>query len=150
MPRSSTDIPAPQVANLNSLANNAAKPLGVVNFETNNAHDASLKLKVQLAATGIDANGTLELYFIGSADGIDWTDGIDPVSVTDVSGSIVNADRLDVLDANVDNLLVIDVVDIFSAVGNSFQQGCVIVWNKSGAASQATGNDADYQTVNYG
>ncbi|NOR69804.1 MAG: hypothetical protein GQ532_08960 [Methylomarinum sp.] len=150
MARTSNDVPAPQVANLNSLANNAAKPLGLIDFETNSAHDATIKIMAQLAAAGVSVTGTIELYFIGTQDGTDWTDGIDPASAVDVSASIKNAVRLGVIKADVNGLLVTKIVDIFSAVGNGFKQGCVVAWNKSGAATQAAGNDADYQTTNYG
>lgn len=149
MARTPTNIPASQAANLNSLANNAAKPLGVVDFNTNNAHDATVKIEAQLAAAGVSATGTLALYFIGTQDNVDWTDGINPADTADVSTQIKNATLIGSIKADVNGLLALKVSDIFSNIGQGFAQGCVIVWNKSGAALQATGNDADYQTVSY-
>jgi hypothetical protein len=147
MARIPTNTPAPQASNLNSLANNAAKSIGKIDFNTLNAHEATLKLKVVLGAAV--ATGKLDFYFIGSQDDSDWTDGIDPTSTSDLASSIKNARRLPNADANVNGGTVIVNIDIFALVGSGYSFGAILVKNASGAALAASGHDADYQTITY-
>lgn len=147
MARTPTNTAAPQASNLNSLANGAAKSIGKINFNSNNAHLATLKLKVTLASSGLDANGTLELYFLGSQDDIDWTDGIDPTSTSDESSNIVDAIHIGSLHAATASRVVNQTIDLFSRAGNGYAYGAVVVLNSSGAALPASGHDADYQTI---
>jgi hypothetical protein len=149
MARTPTNTPAPQASNLNSLANGAAKSLGKIDFNANNAHEATIKIKAALNSTGVSATGVLEYYFIGSQDDVDWTDGIDPTSTSDVAASIKNSRRIKSSAANANSQVVNETIDIFAFVGSGYSYGAVIVKNSSGAALAASGNDADYQTVVY-
>jgi hypothetical protein len=150
MARTPTNTPAPQGSNLNSLANGAAKSLGKIDFNTNDAHEATIKIKATLGASGVSASGILEFYFIGAQEETgDWTDGIDPTSTSDVAASIKNARRLPTAAANANGQVVSVIIDIFAYVGSGYSYGAIIVKNSSGAALASSGNDADYQTVVY-
>jgi hypothetical protein len=150
MARTPTNTPTPQASNLNSLANGAAKSLGKIDFNSNNAHEATIKIKATLGSSGVSATGVLEFYFIGAQEEFgDWTDGIDPTSTSDVAASIKNARRLPAATANANSQIVNVTLDIFAYVGSGYSYGAVVVKNSSGAALAASGHDADYQTVVY-
>ena len=147
MARTTTDTACPQLTNMNSLANGQAKSLGKIDFETNGAHMATAKVELTLGSSGVSSTGLVNIYFLGSQDDTDWTDGIDPTSTSDVTSSIKNATRIASLNANANSQVVKVVLDLFSLVGDGYSLGALVVANESGAAFAASGHDGDYQTT---
>lgn len=141
------------VTNINSLANNAAKPIGVVDNSTTKALDYRVYLEVSLNTTGVSATGSLEIYLIESSESTtaDFSDGIDPAGTADVSASIKNAPLLAILNANANSQIVRAIIDIGTdlrgLVRNCPKFWSVVVLNKSGAAILATGNEASYTAI---
>ncbi len=149
MPRTTTPITAGLASNLTSLANNAAKVIGEVDLDAAGAHELGVYVQAQLAAAGVAADGRVELWCIYSHDNVQWTDGIDVTSVLDVSAELSAARLLGSVAANVNGQRVAAHADVHPGTGSGYKFACVIVYNKSGAALDATGNDANYAATVY-
>lgn len=140
------------VTNINSLANNAAKPLAQVDNATSvKALDYLLFVQATLASSGVSTTGTIEIYLLeAQASGAgNTTDGIDMATpaTTDQAANIKNAKLLAVLAANASGQVVRwqgRLRDFIADVPNFFS---LLIVNKSGAAIAATGNDAQYVAI---
>lgn len=149
-----TDTAFGSASNLNSLANNAAKPLGAVDNSTALALNEKVKLKMTLASTGVSSTGTIEVYALASNDNTDWTDGISTSSTTDVSASLKNAQLLAILNANANSQVVDFNFDLIQQGGMNPlvdvpKYWALVVFNKSGAAIASSGNAATYTPITY-
>ncbi len=141
-------------ANTQSLANNAAKPLGKVSNNSTLAIDYTFSLEFKLGSSGVSATGTVEIWLIESTDDSDYTDGINPDSSSDIASSIKNARLLSILTANANSQVIKWVQGLVGAgmpapVTACPQYWAVIVYNKSGATMSATAGDHDskYQAI---
>lgn len=141
--------------NINSLANNAAKPLPVVDNSSTKAVDEKVHFEVTLGSSGVSSTGTIELYLLESAESTtaDFTDGIDPTSSSDVASSIKNAVLLRVLNANANSQVVKCIFDLVSdlrgALQNCPQYWSLLVLNRSGAAFAASGHEVTHTAIKY-
>lgn len=137
------------LTNLNSLANNAAKVLQHVDNATSvKAIDYEFWLEITLAATGVSATGTIEVYALeGQVSGAgDTTDGIDMAtpSTADLAASIKNAKLLEVLAANANNQVVRFMGRLLDYIANVPNFWGLLIVNKSGAAFAASGHDGQF------
>jgi hypothetical protein len=141
--------------NLNSLANNAAKVIGgaAVDNSSTKAVDFQLYVEVTLGAASVSATGTLELYLIESSESttLDFTDGIDPTSSSDISSSLKNAKRLAVFNANANAQVIKAVVNLSSHPGvrNAPKYWAPVIYNKSGAALHASAHEMTQTAIKY-
>ncbi|MCC6328990.1 MAG: hypothetical protein IT174_10770 [Acidobacteria bacterium] len=139
--------------NINSLANNQAKPLPVVDNSSTKAIDAKVHFEATLGSSGVSATGTIELYLLESTESTtaDFSDGIDPTSASDVAASIKNATLLRILNANANSQVVKVIFDLTADVRNELancpKYWSVLVLNKSGAALAASGHEANYTAI---
>jgi len=140
--------------NLNSLADKAAKPLGVVDNTSLKYPNAFVSLNFNATQT-LAYDGAIELYFLSCVDTSNdkWTDDINPDGTNDVSGSLVNAKMISpAITANNDysNRSIVWVCnDLAKEVGDLPSKWTIIVYNKSGQALKASGNRAVYQLRSY-
>lgn len=134
-------------SNLDALASAAAKPLGEVdNGTTTKADDYSFFLKMALAASGVSATGTINIYLLESqVTGADQTDGISMTATGDQAANIKTARLIATLPANANSQIVrwnARLLDYVSFVPKFWS---LLVENKSGAALLgASNNDASY------
>lgn len=161
--------------NLDSLANNACKPLGGQNAGAPYVDNSTLKypsvnlfFTFNLAAAGLAIGGSIELYLMKClttpAVATNWSEGLDPAGVADVAANIFNLAPMITLKANsamngLDVICVLndiayatlqDIEGINRVVGELPPYWSVLVWNKSGVALQAAGNIAKFQLKTYG
>jgi hypothetical protein len=144
------------VTNINSLANNAAKPIGVVDNSSTKAVGYKIYLEITLNSSGVSSTGTVEVYLIEGTEastGTDFTDGIDPAGSSDIASSIKNAKLLRILNANANSQVVRDVFDILGDMRGQMMD-CpkyftLVIYNKSGAAINSSGNEASYTAITY-
>ena len=140
--------------NLNSLADTAAKPLGVVDNTALKYPNAFISLNFA-ATQSLAYNGKIELYFLSCVDTTNdkWSDDINPDATTDVSGSIANVTPLSpALKANNDlsNESVVWICnDLAKEVGDLPAKWTIVVHNKTGQALKSSGNAAIYQLKSY-
>jgi len=144
-------------SNLNSLANNTAKPLGEVDNSTNDYPSAKLHLILNLAVSGQVMGGAVEIYLISKIEdnslNSDWSDQINADDTNDVSGNIYNAQLIHTLRADE----VMDAVDITwncndlsALVGSDLPPyWTLVIFNKTGAAFVSSGHTAQYAHVSY-
>jgi hypothetical protein len=152
------------VTNLNSLANNAAKPLGEVDNSTNDYPNAKLFFVFNLATSNLQMGGTIEIYFMGkieerAGDNLDWDDEINANDTNDISTDIFNLRRIKTLNANNDmnsEDIVWNCNDLSAMhdqdgnmIGDLPPYWSLVVWNKSGQALAASGNIGQYINVTY-
>ena len=133
--------------NLNSLANNAAKPLAVVDNSTTKADRYDVEVSVTLGASSVSATGTIEWYLINALQNSaasDWTDGIDPAGTSDISSSLKNARCIRVSAANANSQVV---RERFVLPARAMKFFTLVALNKTGAAFASSGNDAQYMSV---
>jgi len=132
-------------SNLNSLANNAAKPLGAIDNSINKKPYAWVELTVTLGSSGISSTGTIEWYLIQAlvnSAATDWQDGIDPASTSDVASSIKNARRVRTSTANANSQVVRERFQL--PVADPGKYWTIVALNKTGAAFASSGNGAYY------
>jgi hypothetical protein len=161
-------------SNINSLANNACKPLGgdaglsYVDNSSLKYPSVNLFFTFNLAASGLAVGGSIEIYLLKCLDTpatvANWSDGIDPAGVADIAGSIFNLAPIITLraDSAMNNLDVIyvfndiaysqfkDIDGTLRSIGEMPKYWTLAVWNKSGAAIQGAGNAAKFQLKTYG
>jgi len=143
-------------SNLNSLANNAAKPLGEVDNATNDYPNAKLHFIINLAVSGLIMGGSIEIYFLSCIEDEDtnasWSEGINPDDTSDVASSIYNLDPIVTLRAD-NTMNSVDITwncnDLAALVGDLPPYWTLVVWNKSGAALVSSGHTAEYAPVSY-
>ena len=141
--------------NLNSLANNAAKPLPAVDNSSTKAVDYKVYFEATLGASGVSATGTLEIYLIESTEGVapDYTDGIDPAGTSDIASSIKNATLMRVLNANANGQVVRCVFDLTGDLRGTNRvcpkYWALVVLNKSGAALHASAHEVTQTAIKY-
>jgi hypothetical protein len=144
-------------SNLNSLANDNAKPLGEVDNSTNDYPSAKIHLILNLATTGMVVGGAVEIYFISKIEdnsvNADWSDGINPDDTNDVSNTIYNAQLIKTLRAD-DVMDSVDITwncnDLSTLIGSDLPPyWTLVVFNKSGAAFVSSGHTAQYAHVSY-
>jgi hypothetical protein len=141
-------------ANLNSLADGQAKPLGVVDNTSLKYPNAYVSLNFA-ATSGLAYEGAIELYFLSCIDTTSdkWSDDINPDTTSNVSASIANA-KLISPTLRADNTLSgKDIVwvcnDLAKEVGDLPLKWTIIVYNKTGQAFRATGKKAVYRLKTY-
>lgn len=145
------------VTNVNSLANNQAKPLPAVDNSTVKAVDYKCYLEITLPSSGVSATGTIEVYLIEGTENTstttDWTDGIDPAGSSNIASSIKNAKLLRIYNANANNQVVRGVFDLLSDLCGSMLNApkfwTFVIYNKCGATLAASGHEITYSPVKY-
>lgn len=143
--------------NLQSLANNAAKPLPAVDNSTTKAVDYKVYFESTLAAASVSSTGTLEVYLIEGSESTstttDWTDGIDPAGTGDIASSLKNARLLRIFNANANNQVVREVfeitADLRGVTRNCPKYWALVVKNLSGAALHATAHEVTQTAIKY-
>jgi hypothetical protein len=147
----STAITFLKSTHLNSLANNAAIPLGTVDMSTNDYPNAKVHFTIDLS-TDLDPGGTVDIYMLGSLDDTLWTDGIDPDSTANQSTNLRNAQKIVELKADGDmNTQAINWVcnDLSYLVGDLPPYWALMPKNNSGSAFVSSGNTAEYYRATY-
>lgn len=141
--------------NVNSLANNEAKPLPAVDNSSTKASDYKVYFEATLNSTGVSATGTIEVYLIESTESTtaDFTDGIDPAGSANIASSVKNSRLLRILTANVNSQVVRDTFEISSDL-RGLGRACpkywaLVVYNKSGAALNGSGNEVTQTAIKY-
>jgi hypothetical protein len=139
--------------NLNSLANNQAKPLGIVDNTGVKYPNAYVYLSFNATQT-LEYDGTIELYFVGCIDTSNdkWADNINPSTTSNVSASIINTKMITplVADEGQSNEAIVWVCnDLAKEVGDLPPKWTLVVYNKSGQALKASGHRAVYQLTSY-
>lgn len=145
------------VTNVNSLANNQAKPLPAVDNSANKAVDFKVYVEITLPSSGVSATGTIEIYLIEGTESTstttDWTDGIDPAGSANIASSIKNAKLLRIYNANANNQVVRSVFDLLSdlcgSMLNAPKYWALVIYNKCGATLPASGHEITYSSVKY-
>lgn len=131
--------------NLNSLANGAAKPLGVVDNSTAKKPYARLEITVTLASSSVSSTGYIDWYLIRARQNTgasDWTDGISPTTTSDIASSLKNARIIRRSSANANNQVVKEVFHL--PVLYPGEYWTIVPLNGTGAAFASSGNDARY------
>jgi hypothetical protein len=139
-------------SNLNSLANNAGKPLGSVDNTTVLATNYKYKVKCTLPAASVVATGTIEVWLIGSITNAttDWTDNLSPSGTSDIAASLKCAKLLDVVPANAVNQVVVIQGEIIGPQLTDVPlYWSLVVVNKCGAALGASGHAATFVATKY-
>ena len=150
-----TAFSSPGPSNLNSLANNAAKPVGVCDNSSTKAVGYKCYLELTLNSSGVSSTGTIEVYLLESTESTsaDFTDGIDPTSSSDVASSIKNAKLLAVFNANANSQVVkatLDLLgDFFGSLRDCPKYFSLLIVNKSGAALASSGMEATFTPITY-
>jgi len=143
-------------SNLNSLANNAAKPLGQVDNSSNDYPNAKLHFVFNLAVASLVMGGSIEIYFLSCIEtpgtNENWSEGINPADTNDVSEDIYNLKPIATLRAD-DVMNSVDITwncnDLAALVGDLPPYWTLVVWNKSGQALISSGHTAEYALVSY-
>lgn len=139
----------PLVSNLTSLANNAIKPLGVVDL-SNGFHGLATYLQFTLASSSVSTTGFINLYVMTSEDNANWTDNVSPTTTSDVAASVINSPIVARMAAVANNQVIkYNLNDIADRLGVMPKYLSLLVGNYSGAALSASGHDAKYSTVLY-
>jgi hypothetical protein len=147
----STAITFAKSTHLNSLANNAAIPLGTVDMSTNDYPNAKVHFTIDLA-TALDPGGTVDIYLLGSLDNSIWTDGINPNTTANQSTNLRNAVKVAELKADGDmNTQDLKYVcnDLSYIVGDLPPYWTLIPKNNSGSAFVSSGHTAQYYQTTY-
>jgi hypothetical protein len=141
----------PQYTNLNSLANNAAKPLGKIDNSAtgggNKANNIWIDVDITLGASGVSTTGSIELYLLESKDDTTYTDGISPTGTSDIASSLKNATLFKVLAATANSQVIRWRQRLGDFLSDMPKYGSIVAYNKSGAALAASGNDAGYDPL---
>lgn len=151
-------------SNLNSLPDGEAKPLGEVNNSTNYRPSAKIHLIINLPTSGLSDFGIVEIYLLSclgtAGTATNWSDGIDGDASSDQSSSVNTARLIKQFKADPsmhakdinwvcnDISLLTDQDNVM--VGDLPPHWSLLVFNKSGAAFQATGHTATHRMVTYG
>ena len=150
-------------SNLDSLADATAEPLGEVDNSSNDYPGAKVHLIINLASSGLDELGTVEVYLLSclgtSGTAANWTDGIDGDATADQASNVKNSRLIKVFVADVSmqgvdinwvcNDLCLLLDQDGAMVGDLPPHWALLIFNKSGAALSASGHTANYQTVSY-
>ncbi len=139
--------------NLQSLANNQAKPLGVVDNTGAKYPNAYVYLSFN-ASQSLEPGGTIDLYFLGCVDTANdkWSDNINPSTTSNVSASILNTKTIIPLvadDSISDEAIVWVCNDLAKEVGDLPPKWTIVVYNKSGQPLRPSGHRAVYQLTSY-
>jgi hypothetical protein len=139
---------------LNSVANSQAFTVGAVDNSTTKAVNEKVELKVTLGSSGVSATGTVEVYALESEDNTTWSDGITGDVTGNQAANLKNAKLLAVLNANANSQVVNFQFDLVGQGGinplvDVPKYWSLLVYNKSGAAFAASGNDAQYTPIKY-
>ncbi len=141
----------PQSSFLNGTTDVTARSLGVVDMSTNDYPNAKVRLTVNLS-TATAPGGLVELYFLGSIDNTNWTDGITPSSSANHIDSLNTAEKI--MTFNTDQSTASQDVnwicnDMQRLVGDLPPYWSLVVKNVSGSTFEAAGHTAQYYTVSY-
>ena len=127
------------VSRMTSLANDAAKVLATISFDSiNSPADVLFHLETKTGASGVDTvSGAYEFYLLSKMGTDDWTDGIDPTTDTDIAASLKDAVHIKPTKANA-NALAIDIYRYLSSIiGPIPDQVAIVIKNLTGAASDS-------------
>ena len=150
-----TETAYPTVSNMNSLANDAAKPIGVVDDSATKAEDYNVHLEITLETSGVGATGYVEILLLESTESTsaDFTDGIDPTTTSDVATSIKNATLLRVLNANANSQVIKAQFSLLSDLAGKVKVNpkyhSLLIVNKTGAAFAASGHEITYTAIKH-
>ncbi len=132
---------------VNSLASGQAACVGAVDNSSTKADAFKIDLTLKLATTGVTSTGSIVVYMVESADGTNYTDGINVTSTGNQASSIKNAPVVRVLNATANSQVIQVVFDLPAA--HAPKNFSLVVSNGSGAAMLSSGNTAYYTPITY-
>lgn len=137
---------------LQSLAENKAIALGSVDMSTNDYPNAKIRLTVNLSTSTLDPGGRVVVYFLGSIDNTNWTDGMTATSTASQSTKLNTAQEVISINAGPD-MTAEDITwicnDLSKIVGDLPPYWSLAIQNLSGQSFQASGHTATYYTATY-
>ena len=137
-------------SNLTSLAAGDAKPLGDVDCSAEVYFDAEVTpIRFKTDAAGWGAGDKLSLYLIHTTSALataaEWTDGINPDSTTDVSGSLNSAALVQTVEATANSTsYTFDGFSVRDILGFVPFGWTVVVYNEGATGSDLTSTAGDH------